>query len=97
MLPCCTHILENDKSIALTDEQKQLLIQRDDNQANQSMRDLSYAYKDISDWNENMTMDEAESELTFLGMVSMIDPPRATVPGAIAAAKEAHIKIIVIT
>lgn len=27
----------------------------------------------------------------------MIDPPRETVPAAIAAAKQAHIKIVVIT
>lgn len=61
------------------------------------MRNLAYAYKDITNRESTYTMEEAESGLTFLGMVSMIDPPRQTVPAAIEAAKQAHIKIIVIT
>lgn len=61
------------------------------------MRNLTYAYKDVPDRKTGGTMDEAESGLTLLGMISMIDPPRETVPAAIAAAKEACIKIVVIT
>jgi magnesium-transporting ATPase (P-type) len=35
--------------------------------------------------------------LIIMGMVSMIDPPRETVPIAIEACREAHIKIVIIT
>lgn len=97
VLPLCDHILLDDKVHSLDDAMKKTVTERDDGQAVQAMRDLSYAYKDIPDRQEGMTMEDAESWLTFLGMVSMMDPPRETVPTAIAGAKEAHIKIIVIT
>lgn len=37
------------------------------------------------------------TELIFLGVVSMIDPPRATVPDAVAKCRSAGIKIIMVT
>jgi len=61
------------------------------------MRNLTYAYKDIDTRNELEIMSETETDLTFVGMVSMIDPPREAVKDAIAVAKQANIKIIVIT
>lgn len=97
LLPCCSHTLHEGKVITLDEKAKQTYTQWDDQQASHAMRNLAYAYKDITNRESTYTMDAAESDLTFLGMVSMIDPPRQTVPAAIEAAKQAHIKIIVIT
>jgi Ca2+-transporting ATPase len=41
--------------------------------------------------------DAAERELTLLGIVGIFDPPRAEVPGAVALAQRAGIKVLVIT
>jgi len=41
--------------------------------------------------------EEAERELCFVGLVAMLDPPRAEVSGAVARCHEAGIRIIVIT
>lgn len=65
--------------------------------ASQAMRNLAFAYKDIDHRDESMTMEEIESDLTFMGMVSMIDPPRASVPAAMQSARDAHIKVVIIT
>ena len=35
--------------------------------------------------------------LTFLGLMSMIDPPRAAVPDAVAKCRSAGIKVIMVT
>mgnify|MGYP001206221550 CR=1 FL=1 len=35
--------------------------------------------------------------MTFLGLVSMIDPPRAAVPGAVLNCQSAGIKVIMVT
>jgi len=43
------------------------------------------------------TGEAAESELTFLGLVGMIDPPRAQVPGAVAECTSAGITTVMIT
>lgn len=97
LLPCCTHILSDDTIQPLDTDTISIVTDRDNTQASNAMRNLTYAYKDISERSEDMSMETIESQLTFLGMVSMIDPPRKSVHAAIAAAKQAHIKIIIIT
>lgn len=71
--------------------------QHDTLYAGQAMRNLAFAYKDLESWDEHITMQEIESGLTFMGIVSMIDPPRQSVPVAMQAARDAHIKVIVVT
>ena len=39
----------------------------------------------------------AERDLVFLGLVALVDPPRADVPGAVARCHEAGIRILVVT
>jgi P-type Ca2+ transporter type 2C len=41
--------------------------------------------------------DELEADLTFVGLVGIIDPPRESVRGAIAACKTAGVRVIMIT
>ncbi len=41
--------------------------------------------------------DESERELTFLGLVGMMDPPRATVKDAVATCRKAGIRAVMIT
>ncbi len=54
-----------------------------------ALRVLAIAYKDIDELNER--------NLTFLGMVGMIDPPRPEAKDAVATFKEAGITTIMIT
>ena len=37
------------------------------------------------------------TDLTFVGLISMIDPPRAAVPDAVAKCRSAGIKVIMVT
>lgn len=97
LLPCCTTLLSDGAPIPLTPEHKEHITNRDNIQAWLAMRNLTYAYKDVDTRNEHERMEDTEKDLTLVGMVSMIDPPREAVKDAIAAAKQAHIKIIVIT
>lgn len=101
MLEKTTHIFDNSASDhkirEITAEDKKKMIAYDDQLAGAAMRNLAYAYKDISVFDAKMSMEEAESELVLMGLVSMMDPPREEVAYAIEAARDAHIKIIVIT
>lgn len=36
-------------------------------------------------------------KLTFVGLISLIDPPRPQVPGAVASCQSASIKVIMVT
>ncbi len=67
--------------------------------AEQAKRNLGFAYRKLTN-NEQYTslkMPDAEQNLVWLGMVSMMDPLREEVPAAFAEAGRAHIKISIIT
>ncbi len=92
----CSKILENGKERKLTEEDKQKFIQAYKQMAENGLRTLALA-KRILPENIKLTEDEVEKDLTLLGVVGMIDPPRPEVPPAIELAKKAGIKVIMIT
>lgn len=59
------------------------------------LRVLAFAYKTVSDELE-LTLDD-EYDLTFLGLVAMMDPPRVESQEAVAECKRAGIRPIMIT
>ena len=69
----------------------------DKNQAfsEQGLRVLAFAYKEAQT-NQQLTLDE-EDHLIFIGLVSMIDPPREESKEAVAEAKRAGIRPVMIT
>lgn len=62
-----------------------------------ALRVLAVGYKEISEMPEKLTSKELESELTFLGLVGMIDPPRPEAKAAVAVCRKAGIKPVMIT
>ncbi|USN55690.1 MAG: cation-transporting P-type ATPase [Candidatus Peribacteria bacterium] len=97
MLPVATHYFDGTQVRAISDADKTYLQMLDDQWAGQAMRNLCYAYKDLAVFSGQETMQEIESGLTIVGLVSMIDPPRETVAAAIEACHLAHIKVVIIT
>lgn len=69
----------------------------DKNQAfsEQGLRVLAFAYKEAQ-VNQQLTLDE-EDHLIFIGLVSMIDPPREESREAVSEAKRAGIRPVMIT
>lgn len=59
--------------------------------AQEALRVLAIAAK------PNATLDTAEQEMTFLGLVGMIDPPRPEAKSAIQVCEQAGIKVVMIT
>ena len=88
----CTHILVDGKKKKLTEEGKEKVIAKCENLANQALRSLGFAYK-----TSKLKMKEVEENLTFLGIVGMIDPPRKEVMSSIRSCHQAGIKVIMIT
>lgn len=64
--------------------------------ASQALRTIAIAYKPLKP-GEKPTMEQAEKNLTMLGLSGMIDPPRPEVRQAIKECREAGIKTVMIT
>ncbi len=94
ILPLCTKILVNgeEKDINYDDIDKinNLCISSSKN----AMRVLAFAKRNVKQIPEE---DDIEKELTFIGILSMIDPPRDEVKQAIETCHKAGIKVIMIT
>ncbi len=78
----------------LRENLKKEILSRVENMANRAMRVLALAYKPLK---EEYDREEVEKGMIFLGIVGMIDPPRAEVREAVKLAKQAGLKIIMVT
>jgi len=80
----------------LTEETKREILKANDELASQGLRNLALAYRYLEDDEEEIGED-AEKNLVFLGIVSMIDPPRPEVKEALETCKQAGINVSMIT
>ena len=79
----------------ITAEDRQKIENQNQEFSRSGLRVLAFAYKVVSDELE-LTLDD-EYDLTFLGLVAMMDPPRVESQAAVAECKRAGIRPIMIT
>lgn len=91
----CSYYYEDGKICDLTNEKINQLKQIEMSESDKAYRVLAYAYKDID--GEFVVDEKLETDLVFVGMTAMIDPPRDDVREAIECCKKAHIKPVMIT
>ncbi|MED1202134.1 calcium-translocating P-type ATPase, SERCA-type [Heyndrickxia acidicola] len=68
-----------------------------DELASKALRTIAIAFKPLKEEQSCSREEEAERDLTFIGLQGMIDPPRTEVKQAIQECKEAGIKTVMIT
>ncbi len=93
ILDRCIKIATKDGVRDITDEDKKIILEQNKKYSEEGLRVLTFAYKES---NEALSID-TEYDYTFLGLVSMIDPPREESKQAVADAIMAGIKPIMIT
>lgn len=96
VLEHCSKILIDGKVRKLTQEDKKELLKVTDELANQALRNLGFAYRELPLSLEPFEETD-ERDFVFVGLVGMIDPPRAEVKDAIKLCKKAGIKVVMIT
>ncbi|MHA1994880.1 MAG: cation-translocating P-type ATPase [Candidatus Hodarchaeales archaeon] len=97
VLDLCTHVLLDGKRVPLTEKVRQDIINNNSELASQAFRVLGVAQKELSKDETDFTEESVEVQMTFLGLIAMIDPPRTEVEDAIRKCKNAGIRIIMIT
>jgi len=68
-----------------------------DTMSSQALRVLAIAYKEIDKIPDELISEDIENNLTLMGLVGMIDPPREEAKAAVATCKQAGIKPVMIT
>ncbi len=93
----CNLVLnDNGKTEKLSKAQKAEITKQFERMTSQGMRVLGLAYKPLS--GNIKTLDEKMiTDMVFVGVVGLIDPPRPEVAKAIATAREAGIRVIMAT
>lgn len=93
---CSSYILEGDIKTDL-EEYKEIIRRYNMEMAQNALRVLAMAYKVLDHKPTAEEIKELEFNLTYIGMVGMIDPPRLEVKDAVQECKEAGIKTVMIT
>jgi Ca2+-transporting ATPase len=98
LLDHSSSILKGGKIVKLSEKEKEQILKTNEEMANQALRVLAIAYKELPTTESGKySEEELESDLVFLGLAGMIDPPRAEAKGAIELCRKAGIKTVMIT
>ncbi len=91
LIKLCTKYYHNGKALAMTQQYRNEILNKNADMADNALRVIAVAYKDTS------STSISESGLTFLGLIGLLDPPRPEVYDAVTACKSAGIRPVMIT
>jgi Ca2+-transporting ATPase len=97
VLEQCDTIYERDKEVQLTPDRREHLLNINRDLGREALRVLAVAYRRFRKRPRPLDADEHERNLTFIGLVAMIDPARPEVKPAIEKARQAGIKTVMVT
>ena len=97
LLELSDKVIEDGTERPLTDEKRRNIIEVNESLASNALRVLGVAYRPLAELPDSPSVDEVERDLTFVGLVGMIDPARPEVKDAVALARHAGIKTVMVT
>lgn len=91
-----THIMKADGIHEITEADRQAILEKNMEFADQGLRVLGFAYRYLPDEKTTISLND-ESSLTFLGLLSLMDPPREESKAAVENCLRAGITPVMIT
>ncbi|RLI25114.1 calcium-translocating P-type ATPase, SERCA-type [Candidatus Bathyarchaeota archaeon] len=89
----CSRRLVDGELKPLSDEDRRRILNINDEMASSGLRVLALAYREL----EDPSLKEVESDMVFIGLVGMIDPPRREAIEAYRMCEKAGIRVAMIT
>lgn len=97
LLDISKYIYRDGEEVEITEEDKEKIMEVTEEYSKNGMRVLAIARKSLSSKEEEYEREKVECELTFFGLMAMIDPPKEGVKEAIEEAHKAHIRVNILT
>ncbi|MFC6954530.1 cation-transporting P-type ATPase [Halorubellus litoreus] len=95
VLDRCDRVLVDGEERALTDADRDRVLERTESFASDALRVIGFARKRVTD--PDADEDALEDDMVFLGLQGMLDPPRDEVPQAVADCRDAGIRVVMAT
>ncbi len=93
----CDFIKDGDEILPFTYDMKKEVLRVNGRFAKNALRVLAFAYKKYEELPNDISPNSIETNMIFVGLVGMIDPPRPEVKEAIELCKQAGINTVMIT
>lgn len=97
VLALSSHLWDHGHVRPLHESDRKFFTGYNEAKAHDALRNLAFAYRELPKFDKTMKLEDVEKNLTFMGIVSELDPLREAVPAAMVAARDAHIKVSVVT
>lgn len=94
ILERCTHVQLKNSIVLLTPQQRETILEQNNQMASKGLRVLGFSCKNTSEVPQE---ESQEKDLVWLGLVGMLDAPRLEVRDAVAKCKQAGIGAVMIT
>jgi P-type Ca2+ transporter type 2C len=94
---CSSYQSMDDRVLPLDENQRMRVLISNDQMTQGALRVLALAYRITQDLEEVEDLKGLEKDLVFVGLIGMIDPPRAEVPPALLRGRLAGIRTVMIT
>lgn len=97
VVPLCRRRLDRDDIPTMWEQDRDAILAQSRTFAQDAYRVLALAMRDLPGPTDTLNVDTVERDLTFLGLVALMDPPHREVPDAIRRCRQAGIRVIMIT
>ena len=97
VLALCAHTRIHEDTKPMTSDERANILNQSRLFAEQAYRVLAVAMRDVTHPPVHIEVETIETDLTFLGLVAMMDPPHREVPEAITKCRRAGVRVVMVT
>jgi len=91
------YLWKGEAQLELNEELRREILEANERMAGKALRVLAVAYRELLGETEKFEEEITERDLTFVGLVGMIDPPREEAKQAVDLCEQAGVKVVMIT